>query len=140
MAKDLHSFIAELERDHPDDIIRVKKTVDPAKHEITAVMELLAQQRGRHLLGLFERPLNLKGQESDIPVLINAFATRSAARTRSGCRERTRKLPLSLAFSKMGLNPVPPGDRRGVGTRQADRANGRRHRHPGAPDGDPLRG
>ena len=45
----------------------MKKTVDPAKHEITAVMELLAQQRGRHPLGLFERPLNLKGQESDIP-------------------------------------------------------------------------
>ena len=108
MAKDLHSFIAELERDHPDDIIRVKKTVDPAKHEITAVMELLAQQRGRHPLGLFERPLNLKGQESEIPVLINAFATRERCAYALGVPREDSKLPLSLAFSKMGLNPVPP--------------------------------
>ncbi len=108
MAKDLHSFIEELERDHPDDIIRVKKTVDPAKHEITAVMELLAQQRGRHPLGLFERPLNLKGQESDIPVLINAFATRERCAYALGVPREDSKLPLSLAFSKMGLNPMPP--------------------------------
>ena len=108
MAKDLHSFVAELERDHPDDIIRVKKTVDPAKHEITAVMELLAQQRGRHPLGLFERPLNLKGQESEIPVLINAFATRERCAYALGVPREDSKLPLSLAFSKMGMNPVPP--------------------------------
>ena len=107
MAKDLHSFLRDLERDHPDDLVRVTKTVDPSKHEITAIMELL-QQRGRRPLGLFDNPLTLKGEESEIPVLINAFGTRERCAYALGLPREQSKLPLSLAFSKMAENHVPP--------------------------------
>lgn len=107
MAKDLHSFLRDLERDHPDDLVRVKKTVDPSKHEITAIMELL-QQRGRRPLGVFENPLTLKGDESEIPVLINAFGTRERCAYALGLPREQSKLPLSLAFSEMAKNTIPP--------------------------------
>jgi UbiD family decarboxylase len=108
MAKDLHSFIRDLERECPEDLVRIKKEVDPAKHEVTAILELLAQQRGVRPMAIFERPLNLRGEESEIPVLINAFATRERCAHALGVPRDQSKLPLSLAFSEMGLNPVPP--------------------------------
>ncbi len=108
MPKSLHSFISDLERDHPDDLVRVKKSVDPAKHEVTAVLELLAQQRGIRPMAVFEHPLNLRGEESDIPVLINAFATRERCAYALGVPREQSKLPLSLAFSRMGLEPIAP--------------------------------
>jgi UbiD family decarboxylase len=108
MPKDLHNFVTQLERDHPEDLVRVKRTVDPAKHEVTAILELLARERGVRPLAIFDRPLNLRGEESEIPVLINAFATRERCAYALGVPRDQSKLPLSLAFSEMGLNPVPP--------------------------------
>jgi len=108
MPKDLHTFIDELERDHPEDLVRVRKPVDPSKHEVTAILELLSQQRGIRPMAVFDRPLNLRGEESAIPVLINAFATRERCASALGVPRDQSKLPLSLAFSKMGLDPVAP--------------------------------
>ena len=107
MAKNLQSFLADLERDHPDDMVRVEKTVDPTKHEITAVMELL-NKRGERPLGIFQHPLNVDGSESDIPVLINAFGTRERCAYALGVPRDQSKLPLALAFSEMGHHPIKP--------------------------------
>lgn len=107
MAKDLHTYLEELHRDHPNDMVRVNKTVDPSKHEVTAILELLGQ-RGERPLTIFDSPLNLKGEVSDIPVLINVFATRERCAYALGVPRDQSKLPLSLAFSEMGLHPRAP--------------------------------
>jgi len=107
MAKDLHSFIEELERDHPGDIVRIAKTVDPTKHEITAVLELL-KQRGEQPMAIFENCLDIEGELSPTPVLINAFATRERCATALGMPRDQAKLPLSVGFSRLAADACDP--------------------------------
>ncbi len=107
MAKDLHQFIKQLEADHPDDIVRITKQVDPANFDVTAVMEHLGRQ-GRRPAGLFEHPLNLHGEPSDIPVLINVFAERARCATALDFDRAQYKLPLSLEFARREQDACDP--------------------------------
>jgi 2,5-furandicarboxylate decarboxylase 1 len=107
MAKDLHEFIKQLERDAPDDIVRVRKQVNPAGYDVTAVMEHLNRQ-GRRPLGLFEDALDLDGEPSSIPVLINAFATRERCAMALGLPRESSKLPLSLHFASLASDARAP--------------------------------
>ena len=67
MAKDLRTFLAELEADEPDQVIRVKREVDP-HFEVTGVLAKLEQQR-KFPVVIFE---NVKG--SALPVVTNVHA------------------------------------------------------------------
>lgn len=69
MVKDLRSFLAKIEKIAPEEIIRVKKEVDP-KYEITAIIFKLEQQRRVPIL-IFE---NVKGAK--FPVVTNVYSTR----------------------------------------------------------------
>lgn len=107
MAKDLRGFIKQLEAEHPGDLVRVRREIDPSKHECTALLEHLARQ-GSHSMALFDKPLNLKGEVSDIPVVMNVFATRERCATALGFPRDQANLPLSLEFARRseGLDPV----------------------------------
>ena len=107
MAKDLHEFIKQLELEAPDDIVRVRKQVNPANYDVTAVMEHL-NRRGRRPLGLFEDTLDLHGNPSEIPVLINAFATRERCAMALGLPRDQSKLPLSLHFASLANDAPKP--------------------------------
>jgi 2,5-furandicarboxylate decarboxylase 1 len=68
MPKDLRSFIDELAEKRPDDIVRVKREVDP-RHELTAVVEKL-ERAGQFPAVFFEKVMG-----STIPVIINLTAS-----------------------------------------------------------------
>jgi 2,5-furandicarboxylate decarboxylase 1 len=107
VAKDLHTFIKQLESDHPDDLVRITKEVNPADFDVTAVMEHL-YRRGRRPAVLFENPLDLHGEPSSIPVLINVFAERARCATALGFPREQSKLPLSIEFSRREQQPIDP--------------------------------
>ena len=69
MAKDLRSFIREVERAAPEEILRVKKKVS-ARYEISAMVMAL-QSRKRFPILIFE-----KVDETSFPVVVNVNATR----------------------------------------------------------------
>ncbi|MGH7930335.1 MAG: UbiD family decarboxylase domain-containing protein, partial [Candidatus Binatia bacterium] len=67
MGKDLRGFLAELEAEEPDQVLRVKKEVDP-RFEVTGVLARLEKER-KFPVVIFE---NVKG--SDLPVVTNVHA------------------------------------------------------------------
>ena len=107
MAKDLHSFIKQIESEHPDDLVRISKPVNPADFDVTAVMEHL-YRRGRKPAVLFENPTDLHGNPSSIPVLINVFAERERCATALDFPRDQAKLPLSQEFSRREQQSVDP--------------------------------
>ncbi|HZD18137.1 MAG TPA: UbiD family decarboxylase, partial [Actinomycetota bacterium] len=107
MAKDLHAFVKQLERDGRDDLVRVTKPVDPANFDVTAILEHL-NRRGRRPAVLFEDPRNLRGEPAGIPVFINGFATRERCAMALGFPADQAKLPLSLEFSRLEQQPIEP--------------------------------
>lgn len=107
MAKDLHSWIKELEAEAPHDLLRIRREVDPANFDVTAVCEHL-NQRGERPMVLFEHARNLKGEDSGIPIAINVFATRERCAQALGIPRDQSKLPLSLGFAQLAERAMPP--------------------------------
>lgn len=67
-APDLHGFIEYLEKEHPEQIVRIKKEVDP-KFGVSGILERL-ERDNRFPLVIFEK---VKG--SDIPLVANMHAS-----------------------------------------------------------------
>ena len=97
MTKDLRSFIAELEAQSPDDIARVTKPISP-RYEITALLTRLEKRKQFPLL------FCEKVQGSDVPVVINAQASRRLMALALECEPRE----LATVFSERQSKPIAP--------------------------------
>jgi 2,5-furandicarboxylate decarboxylase 1 len=107
VAKDLHTFLKELETEAPHELLRIHKQVNPAAFEVTGILELL-ERRGDQPAVLFENALNIKGASSGMSVLSNVFAKRERCALALGVPSDQSKLPLSLEFSKREDAAVEP--------------------------------
>ncbi|HWB66941.1 MAG TPA: UbiD family decarboxylase [Mycobacteriales bacterium] len=107
MAKDLHSFLKDLQVHHPDLMVHIDKPVNPADFDATAILELL-NKRGQRPLAVFEHPMNLYGEDAGIPLVMNVFATRERCAVALGLDPDDAGLPLSLGYSKLGHDARPP--------------------------------
>src|SRR6185436_7189057 len=97
VAKDLRSFIAELEAVSPEEVARVTKPISP-RYEITALLTQLEKQKRFPLL-ICE---NVAG--ADAPVVINAQASRKLMALALQCRPEE----LASKFSERQNRPIAP--------------------------------
>jgi len=97
MAKDLRSFIAELEARLPDDIARVAQPISP-RYEITALLTQMEKRKQFPLL------FCEKVQGSETPVVVNAQASRRLMAMALQCDPRE----LARIFSERQEKPIPP--------------------------------
>jgi UbiD family decarboxylase len=107
MAKDLHGFVKQMEATFPDDVVRVERQVDPSRFDVAAILQHL-EDRGEEPMVLFERPLNLRGEISSIPILVNVFARRERCAAALDLDPAASDLPLSIGYSELGRHPIGP--------------------------------
>ncbi|MEK7879233.1 MAG: UbiD family decarboxylase, partial [candidate division NC10 bacterium] len=107
MAKDLRQFLMRLERDFPQEVIRIKKPVDPARFELTALLVHL-EREGKFPVLLLEQPLNLLGARSRFHLASNLYALRSRCALALGLGPEDRALPLSLEYAKRDTGLIAP--------------------------------
>ncbi|MDT0306461.1 UbiD family decarboxylase [Streptomyces sp. DSM 44917] len=107
MAKDLRDFLATLEAEAPDDLLRVAKPVVPQEFDCTAILEKL-DRRGRRPLVVFESPTDVAGRPSPVPVVMNVFATRERCARALGADPARPGMELALEFARLGRHPLPP--------------------------------
>ena len=74
MNKNLQTFMEQLEKNMPGQVIRVTETVSP-RFEIPAILHKIEALK-KHPVILFERVRNLKEDISPFPVIINLFGSR----------------------------------------------------------------
>jgi 2,5-furandicarboxylate decarboxylase 1 len=74
LAKDLRSWLKELEERVPGELIRVSKGVNPSAFETTAILHQMECQ-GRFEAVLFEQVKDMKGRMSPFRILMNTFGT-----------------------------------------------------------------
>jgi len=103
----LRSFIERLEREHPDQVVHVTEPVDPARFEVTAVLKHLELRR-KYPLVVFDRPLNLLGQPSLLPIATNIYATRERCAMALGLRPQDAMVGLSLEYARREEQRVAP--------------------------------
>ncbi len=105
--KNLRDFIALVERDHPQELLRIKDEVRPDCFETTAILANL-EQKGLYPMVLFERPLNQLGQVSPFPLITNIYASRKRCALALGMRPHQHQLELSLEYSRREAQRIPP--------------------------------
>ena len=71
MAKSLRTFLEDMRREYPADVVSVSKTVNPLAYDITAIVKHLGGLKKFPVL-IFENPLNAHGQPSDMKVVMSA--------------------------------------------------------------------
>lgn len=104
---DLRMFLSTLERDHPDQLVRIKRPVDVAKFEVTALLTHLERQ-GKYPVLLLEQPLNLKGEVAPFHLISNLYALRARCALALGLRADAWQLPLSLEYARRESRLIPP--------------------------------
>lgn len=107
MHKSLRTFITEMEMRFPEEVIRVKKQVDPVNFDISALLYQLSQE-GKIPITVFEKTKDVKGRPSKFPTAYNLFGSRKRCAAAIGHPVDDCKTALSLEFSKreqMGISP-----------------------------------
>lgn len=95
---DLRDFIALVERDYPQEFLRIGEEINPGSFEATAILANL-EQKGLYPMVLFERPVNQLGQVT-MPILTNIYASRKRCALALGLEPHQDRLELSLEYSR----------------------------------------
>jgi len=103
----LGGYLAQLEKDHPEWVVHVTEPVDPAKFEVTAVLQQL-EYRDQYPLVVFDRPLNLRGEVSDFPIATNVYASRARCAVYLGLRPEDYGPGLALEYARREERRLQP--------------------------------
>ncbi len=103
----LQTYLCQLEDEHPEWVVHVTEPVDPAKFEVTAVLQQL-ELRNQYPLVIFDRPLNLFGDVSEFPIATNVYASRQRCAVAMGLPPKDFGLPLALEYARREERRLEP--------------------------------
>jgi 2,5-furandicarboxylate decarboxylase 1 len=106
-ALDLRRYLDLLEETSPGDVVHVTEVVDPAKFEVTAVLQKL-EELGKYPLVVFERPLDLNGEICPFPIITNVYATRERCAMGLGLAPSEARQELSLEYARREDRRIAP--------------------------------
>jgi 2,5-furandicarboxylate decarboxylase 1 len=106
MAKDLRTFLRDLERQMPEDVVRIKKEISP-RFEITAIQQHL-ENEDRYPLLIFENVKNLKGERSPFKVMTNVFASRQKCAVAMDLPSEKWRMETSMEFARRCNHAIKP--------------------------------
>lgn len=105
-ALDVRTFLAQLERDAPADLVHVTAEVDPSRFGVTAVLQKL-EDLDRFPLVQFDRPLALNGEPAGFPLITNLYATRERCARALGLGPEQANVELSLEYARREAGRIP---------------------------------
>jgi 2,5-furandicarboxylate decarboxylase 1 len=106
-SKSLRAYLDTLEADHPEWVVHVTKPVDPARFQVTAVLQQL-EHRDRFPLVIFDHPLTLQGDPSPFPLVTNLYATRERCALALDLHPHQARQELALEYARREALRVPP--------------------------------
>ncbi len=71
MPKDLRTFLDDIRRTYPSEVVTVSKSVNPSNYDVTAIVKQLGALKKFPVL-IFEQPLNAHGLASDMKLVMCA--------------------------------------------------------------------
>jgi UbiD family decarboxylase len=104
---DLRDFMKSVEAEQPDRVVHIDKPVDPARFEVTAILQQL-EDEGRYPMVVFHQPLDLNGDISEFPLVTNIYAERERCALALGLPISESKFPLSLEYGRREQGRIAP--------------------------------
>ena len=99
MAKNLRTFIQDIEKYAPGELVHIQKQVNP-KFESTTLLRKL-ELEGKQPIAIFDSPLDLYGKPSSLPLIFNAFSNRKKLAVAIGLFQSDAKMELSLGLKNL---------------------------------------
>ncbi len=103
----LGSFLKQMEKEYPEQVIRISRPVDPAKFEVSAILKHL-ENLGKFPMLVFEKPKGVNGSTSELPLLSNIYATRERCAVALGMKPEQAGMEMSLEYARRLENPIAP--------------------------------
>ncbi|WP_183192911.1 UbiD family decarboxylase [Brevibacillus nitrificans] len=104
---DLRDYISKLETELPDQLLRIKKEVNPAEFEATAILQHL-ENNDQYPTVIFENNVNVNGDKSEFSSIINVFASRERCALAMNMDVSAKDLPLSLEYAAREKTMIEP--------------------------------
>jgi len=107
MARDLREFVRQVERELPSEYVSVSRKVRPGKFEVTALLETLTEA-GHFPMVEFKSTEDAHGNDVDIPIVSNVFASRKRCALALGHDPDKHKTELSLEYARLAGRTIAP--------------------------------
>src|SRR5918912_2452787 len=107
MPKSLRTYLADVERLLPHELVRITETVDPANYDCTAIIKHLDALK-KFPVVIFERPLDLHGQVSPVKLMLNAEISQSKAQIALGVPRTMSRMEMAEECLDREKRPVKP--------------------------------
>ena len=106
MAKDLRTFLAQLQEACPEELLRVPGKINSSLEATTFLRKM--ELEGKAPMTVFEHPTALDGSDSAFPLVFNAFSTRKKFCAALGLDMADYKMPLSMELKRRFANRIQP--------------------------------
>ena len=108
MPKSLRTFLDDMRRTYPSEVVTVSKTVNPMNYDVTAIVKHLGALKKFPVL-IFEQPLNARCRTSDIQLVISAENSQKKIQVALGVpanMERAEMARECMRREAAGIGPV----------------------------------
>jgi len=96
---EVSSYLELIRKHYSGEIITIDDEINPADFQVSAVLSHLESEE-KYPLVYFTRPLNLKGEISNFPLLTNVFASRKRCALALGLKPDEQNLPLAVEYGR----------------------------------------
>jgi UbiD family decarboxylase len=107
MPKDLRTFLDDMRRAYPRDVVTVSKTVHPANYDVSAICKQLGALKKFPVL-IFDRPLNVHGRLTDMKLVMGAENSQKKIRVALGVPGEMERAEMARECLRREARRVPP--------------------------------
>jgi UbiD family decarboxylase len=107
MSKSLRTFLDDMRRLYPSEVVSVVKTVNPLDYDVTAIVKHLGALKKFPIL-LFDKPLNAHGQSSGMRLVIGTENTQKKVQVALGVPREMDRAEMAREVLRREAARIPP--------------------------------
>ena len=107
MAKNLRTFLADMRREYPSEVVAVSKTVNPLNYDVTAIVKQLGALKKFPIL-IFDQPLNVHGELNDMRLVIGAENSQKKVQVALAVPRDMDRAEMARECLRREANRIPP--------------------------------
>ena len=107
MPKNLRTFLEDMYRAYPSEVVSIGKSVNPLTHDVTAIIKQLGARKNFPIL-IFDRPLNGHGRANDIKLVMSAENTQRKVQVALGIPPDMARAEMARECVRRESNKIGP--------------------------------
>jgi UbiD family decarboxylase len=107
MAKSLRTFLDDMRREYPSEVVNISKTVNPLNYDVTAIVKQLGALKKFPIL-IFDRPLNVHGELNDMRLVIGAENSQKKVQVALAVPPDMDRAEMARECLRREANRIPP--------------------------------